>query len=87
MCVCVYGWVCHRAGVACSVCQTGYFEQFGRCVACPPAGGASIGALLGISVLLIVLCIGVFMIRKVLPVDVLKLGLSMLQVRTTPVAA
>ena len=63
-----------------SICDVGYFEQFGKCVSCPPSSGASVGALLGISMLLIVLCIGIFLIRTLLPVDVLKLGLSMLQV-------
>ena len=54
--------------------------QFGKCVACPPSAGASAGALAGISLLLIVLCLGVYRIRHLLPVDVFKLGLSMVQV-------
>ena len=74
--MCSVGYV----GIACSVCDTGYYEQFGKCVACPPSGGASIGALLGLAILLIVLCVALFIIRALLPVDLLKLGLSMLQV-------
>ena len=68
-------------GIACSVCADGYFEQFGKCALCPSSSGASIGALLGIVVVLVVACGGVYAVRALLPVDVLKLGLSMLQVR------
>ena len=67
-------------GIACSVCAPQYFEQFGKCVACPPSSGASAGALVGIATLLLVLCYAVFRVRSILPVDVLKLGVSMLQV-------
>ncbi len=42
--------------VACSLCADGYFEQFGLCVACPKSSGTSIGALFGLTVLLIVIC-------------------------------
>ena len=58
----------------------GDFEQFGRCMACPPTTFASVGAMLGIAAALVVSGLLIFLIRKVLPVDVLKLGLSMLQV-------
>ena len=47
---------------------------------CPSSGGASIAAMLGILAVLIVACFVVFRYRALLPVDVLKLGLSMLQV-------
>ena len=70
------------SGIACSVCADGYFEQFGRCALCPQSHGASLGALLGIGLMLVAFAGFVFVIRKVLPVDVLKLGLSMLQVAT-----
>ena len=68
------------------MCAVGYFEQFGRCVACPPSSGASVGALLGIAVVLAVVCGVVYVIRALLPVDVLKLGLSMLQVGQSTLA-
>ena len=67
--------------VACSVCLDGYFEQFGRCVQCPATKGASVSVLL-LVVFGVSLALGVvYTVRKLLPVDVLKLGLSMLQVR------
>ena len=60
----------------------GFFEQFGRCTACPASAGASVGTFIGLVFVLVVLGCAAFAIRKVLPVDVLKLGLSMLQVCT-----
>ena len=68
------------------MCADGFFEQFAKCVACPPSGGASIGVLVGISATIVGLCIVVFLVRELLPVDVLKLGLSMLQVRRARVS-
>ena len=64
------------------MCVDGYFEQFGVCVQCPPSSGASAGEVVGIVLLLFVLGFIFFKVRMLLPVDVLKLGLSMLQVRT-----
>ncbi len=55
--------------------------QFGLCVQCPDSSGASAGAVVGIITLLVVVCGVLFALRAFLPVDVLKLGLSMLQVR------
>ena len=66
----------------CSVCAENYFQQFGKCAPCPATYSASVGELVGIAVVLAVLAGTVFFIRKILPVDVLKLGLSMLQVRS-----
>jgi hypothetical protein len=60
----------------------GYFEQFGRCMTCPPTTGASAGAMVGIAAALVFLGVALYSVRQVLPVDVLKLGLSMLQVGT-----
>ena len=62
------------------MCAAGYYEQFGKCVSCPPSSGESVGALLGIGSLLLVLCGLLYTVREVLPVDQIKLGLSMLQV-------
>ena len=64
----------------CSVCVEGYFEQFGRCAQCPPSAGASVVTMIGIGLLLLFVCFFVYFIRTILPVDILKLGLSMLQV-------
>ena len=64
-----------------SLCADGFFEQFGKCVACPSSHGASVAAMLGMLTLLVVACVVFFRIRHLLPVDVLKLGLSMVQVR------
>jgi hypothetical protein len=74
--VCAPGY----AHVACSLCADGYFEQFGLCVTCPKSSGTSIGALLGLSLLLIATCGALYVVRDVLPIDVIKLGVSMLQI-------
>jgi hypothetical protein len=66
--------------VACSLCADGYFEQFGLCVVCPKSSAASIGALLGLSLLLIAICVGLYLVRELLPIDVVKLGVSMVQI-------
>ena len=63
-----------------SLCVDGYFEQFGVCVACPASSSASSGQVAGIVLLLVAVCAVLFQLRTLLPVDVLKLGLSMLQV-------
>jgi hypothetical protein len=68
------------AHVACSLCADGYFEQFGFCVACPKSSGSSMGALFGLSLLLITICGGLYLVRDVLPIDVIKLGVSMVQI-------
>ena len=67
-------------GVLCSVCDIGYFEQFGVCALCPATHGESVAALVGLTLVLLVLGVAVYMVRKFLPVDMLKLGLSMLQI-------
>ena len=66
--------------VACSLCVRGYFEQFGKCVACPSSTGSSVAALLGIVLVLIACGIMLWLMRSVLPIDVLKLGVSMVQI-------
>jgi hypothetical protein len=66
--------------VACSLCADGYFEQFGLCVACPKTSGASIGALVGLSLLLSFVCGVLFLLRDLLPIEVIKLGVSMVQI-------
>jgi hypothetical protein len=66
--------------VACSLCADGYFEQFGLCVACPKSSRTSIGALFGLSLLLVAICSVLYMVRELLPIDVIKLGVSMVQI-------
>ena len=72
----------HRASLlaAGSLCVDGYFEQFGVCVQCPTTSGTSGLAVFGIFVVLAVACFALYRVRTLLPVDVLKLGVSMLQV-------
>ncbi len=74
--VCATGY----AHVACSLCADGYFEQFGLCVACPKSSGASVGALFGLAMLLVAICGGLYVVRDLLPIDVIKLGVSMVQI-------
>ncbi len=66
--------------VACSVCADGYFEQFGVCVKCPASQGQSVGVLLGFVIMLSGIAFLVFLVRHLLPVDVIKLGVSLVQV-------
>jgi hypothetical protein len=66
--------------VACSLCADGYFEQFGLCVPCPKSKSGSVGAVVGLSLMLIALCGGLYVVRNVLPIDVIKLGVSMMQI-------
>jgi hypothetical protein len=74
--VCAKGY----AHVACSLCASNYFEQFGKCVLCPSSKGRSVGALVGISLLVIAMLAVLYLVRDVLPVNVLKLGVSMVQI-------
>jgi hypothetical protein len=66
--------------VACSVCALGYFEQFGKCVACPATQATSYATLFGLSFVIIVIVGILFKIRELLPLDVLKIGVSMAQI-------
>jgi hypothetical protein len=66
--------------VACSVCALGYFEQFGKCVACPATQATSYVTLFGLSFVIIVVVGLLFKIRELLPLDVLKIGVSMAQI-------
>jgi hypothetical protein len=49
-------------------------------VACPKDAGASVGAMLGIGVAILVAALVVFRIRNVLPVGLIKLGISLFQI-------
>jgi positive regulator of sigma E activity len=66
--------------VACTVCLDGWFEQFGKCSKCPAdASGTAmlifaLGAALGIAGLVL------WKIHKILPMDIIKVGISMMQV-------
>jgi hypothetical protein len=70
LCVCVCHAHCHHCCVL----------QFGTCVQCPAARAASIGSTVGIVVGFIVVGTGLFLIRSLIPVDVVKVGLSMVQI-------
>jgi hypothetical protein len=66
--------------VACSVCALGFFEQFGKCAACPKTQATSFVALFGISVALILGGFLLIKMRELLPVDIVKIGVSMAQI-------
>ena len=68
------------AGVLCSVCDDQYFEQFGQCVACPASHKQSVAVMVALVCLFAVLGVVVFLLRNILPVDVMKLGVSMVQI-------
>jgi hypothetical protein len=66
--------------VACSLCADGYFEQFGKCAACPSSSGTSAAAVVGIALALAACGAGIYAVRDLMPVNVIKLGVSMLQI-------
>jgi hypothetical protein len=66
--------------VACSVCVDGYFEQFGKCAACPATATTSYLTVFGVVVIIFVFAGILFKIRELLPLDVLKIGVSMAQI-------
>jgi hypothetical protein len=80
--VCATGY----ASVACSLCADGYFEQFGLCVACPKTSANSIGALIGLALLIIAAICALYALRELVPIDVIKLGVSMMQIIRHPMA-
>ncbi len=65
----------------CSVCADGFFEQYGRCLACPASHALSLLTMFALFIALCTACSVLFLFRELLPVDVLKLGLSTLQAR------
>lgn len=62
--------------IACSVCEEGYFEQFGLCKQCPSSKSLSALAMLAMACIVAVLGALAFKARHGLPVDVIKLGIS-----------
>jgi hypothetical protein len=66
--------------VACSVCSLGYFEQFGKCVPCPATAATSYVTLVGAAVVIIAIVGLLFKIRELLPMDLLKIGVTMAQI-------
>ncbi len=68
------------AHVACSQCADGFFEQFGTCVACPSSSGSSVGVTVGLVVALSAALSIILLLRHILPVDVIKVGVSMVQI-------
>jgi hypothetical protein len=60
------------------VCARGYASC--SCVPCPKNRGASVGAMLGIGLALLLAAFVVFRIRNVLPVGLIKLGVSLFQI-------
>jgi hypothetical protein len=67
-------------GIACSVCALGYFEQFGQCVQCPATRARSSAAVFGFAVLLAAVAGILFKLRDLLPLDIIKIGVSMVQI-------
>jgi hypothetical protein len=73
---------CERGygGVACSVCITGYFEQFGQCVSCSSSSRSAIGIVAGFLLVGVAVLFLLYQLRKILPVDIIKLGVSLMQI-------
>jgi hypothetical protein len=61
-------------------CLAAFLCLVGRCVACPKDTGTSVAAMLGIAAALLVVALFVYRIRNILPVDLIKLGVSMFQI-------
>jgi hypothetical protein len=66
--------------VACSVCVDGFFMQFGKCEPCPATPTASVGAIVAAIAGAAVLGGLVFLVRRLVPVETIKLGVSMVQI-------
>ena len=67
-------------GTLCGMCSDDYYVQFKRCVKCETDSGVSVLAVIAILLALLV-CGGLlFKFREVLPVDELKVALSLCQV-------
>ncbi len=49
-------------------------------VPCPKSKSGSVGAVVGLSLMLIALCSELYVVRNVLPIDVIELGVSMMQI-------
>ena len=57
-----------------------FYYYYRRCVKCPAARSQSVGAVVGIVAAAVVCGAVVYSVRALLPVDVLKLGVSMVQI-------
>ena len=66
--------------IACSACAAGYFLQFQQCQRCPPTKGVSVAATIGVIACAVVLGYLLFRVRSVLPTDVIRIGLSTVQI-------
>ena len=68
-------------GVLCSVCDLGYYDQYGLCQRCPTAAkGSSVVASFAVPLFLCALFGVLFAIRNVAPRGLMKVGISMLQI-------
>ena len=69
------------AGVLCSVCDIGYFDQYGHCVLCPTSSsGGSIVATIALPIFLFCIFLVLFAVRNLAPRGMMKVGISMLQI-------
>lgn len=67
-------------GTLCAVCEEGFFEQFGECVSCDASEGLSVLVLIGVLLVLMVAGALLFKLRDIMPMDHLKVLLSMGQI-------
>ena len=68
-------------GVLCSVCDAGYYDQYGLCQPCPTAAkGSSVVASFAVPLFLLALFGMLFAIRNIAPRGLMKVGISMLQI-------
>ena len=68
-------------GLLCALCDDGYFQQFGKCAACPASRE---GVWLLTSTIVVVGCLvlaGLYWIRAALPIDVIGIIVTFCQVR------
>jgi hypothetical protein len=68
------------AHLVCSQCADDYFEQFGKCTRCPSSRGRSAGATIVIVLAIIAMSLVLFAFRSFVPVGVVKVGISMVQI-------
>lgn len=68
------------SSATCSVCMDGFFLQFGRCVVCPKVAHASVFIQIASSLGIAAAAGLFFKYRRRLPTDVMKVGITMIQI-------
>ena len=69
-------------GRLCALCDEGYFLQFGKCSACPESQEGVWVMTVGLSIAAIFVLGALYLVRSVLPIDVIGIAVTFAQVRS-----